>query len=235
MNSSDGLGAVRLVLSYIPSPGQSVVQLGPLQLRAYGLMLAIGVLAATKIAARRWKHRGGDPKIIGEIVVPVVIGGVIGARLYHLFTGYRWSRDGVAGAFEIWRGGLSIWGAVAGGLLALIVVARIKHLDALALADAIAPGVAIAQAIGRWGNWFNQELFGRPTGLPWALEIDRLRDRRRVPPVRGSLQSPPVRRAVCCELDVVRMAGSPRQLSISNASATQLTSLILAVASYAKE
>lgn len=173
LRRSYGLGAMRHVLSYIPSPNQNVIQLGASQLRAYGLMLALGVLAATKIATVRWKRRGGAPKVIGEIVVPVVIGGVIGARIYHLFTGYKWSRDGVAAAFEIWRGGLSIWGAVAGGLLALVVLARVKHLDVLALADAIAPGVAIAQAIGRWGNWFNQELFGRPTRLPWALEIDR--------------------------------------------------------------
>lgn len=160
------------MLAYIPSPDQSAIHLGPLQVRAYGLMIAVGVLAATKIAAVRWKSHGGDPKLIGEIAVPLLVGGVIGARIYHLFTGYNWSRDGIDGAFEIWRGGLSIWGAVAGGGIALVIVARIKHLDALALADAIAPGVAIAQAIGRLGNWFNQELFGRPTRLPWALEID---------------------------------------------------------------
>lgn len=164
---------MRRVLSYIPSPNQHVVQLGVFRLRAYGLMLALGILAATKIAAARWKRRGGDPRVIGEIVVPVVIGGVIGARIYHLFTGYSGNRDGVVGAFEIWRGGLSIWGVVTGGFLALIVPARVRHLDALALADAMAPGVAIAQAIGRWGNRYNQELFGRPTRLSWALEIDR--------------------------------------------------------------
>jgi prolipoprotein diacylglyceryl transferase len=160
------------MLGYIPSPAHGIVNLGPLQLHAYGLMLAIGVLVAAKIADVRWRRTGHDPKVIAEIAVPVVIGGVIGARVYHLFTGYKWSEGGITGAFEIWRGGLSIWGAVAGGLLAVLIISRRRHLDTLALLDAIAPGVVVAQAIGRWGNYFNQELFGRPSKLPWALEID---------------------------------------------------------------
>jgi prolipoprotein diacylglyceryl transferase len=159
-------------LAYIPSPKNGIVHIGPLPLHAYGLMLALGVLAAAYVAERRWAARGGDPKEIGQIAVPVVISGIIGARVYHLFTGYSWSAHGILGAFQIWKGGLSIWGAVAGGLIAVIVLARIRHLDVLVLMDVIAPGLAIAQAIGRWGNYFNQELFGRPTTLPWALEID---------------------------------------------------------------
>ena len=135
-------------------------------------MLALGVLAAATIADRRWRRAGNDSKVIGELAVPVVVAGVIGARIYHLFTGYKWSEDGIAGAFEIWKGGLSIWGAVAGGLLMVVFLARRRHLDTLALLDAIGPAVVVAQAIGRWGNWFNQELFGRPSKLPWALEID---------------------------------------------------------------
>ena len=160
------------MLGYIPSPAHGIVNLGPLELHAYGLMLAIGVLVAAKIADVRWRRTGHDPKVIAEIAVPVVIGGVIGARVYHLFTGYKWSEGGVLGAFEIWKGGLSIWGAVAGGLIAVVIISRRRHLDTLALLDAIAPGVVVAQAIGRWGNYFNQELFGRPSKLPWALEID---------------------------------------------------------------
>jgi phosphatidylglycerol---prolipoprotein diacylglyceryl transferase len=159
--------------AFLPSPAHGIVHVGPLPLHAYGLMLALGVLAAAKIAEVRWRRAGGDPKVISEIAIPVVIAGVVGARVYHLFTGYKWSEGGVVGAFEIWRGGLSIWGAVAGGLIAVIVMARIKHVDTLMLMDAIGPALAVAQAIGRWGNWFNQELFGRPTRLPWALEIDR--------------------------------------------------------------
>lgn len=160
------------ILASIPSPENGTVRIGPVPLHAYGLLIAMGVLAATTIAQRRWARRGHDPKEIADIAVPVVIGGVVGARVYHLFTGYDWSENGIAGTIEIWKGGLSIWGAVAGGLLVLGVVARRRHLDLLALMDAIGPAVAIAQAIGRWGNYFNQELFGRPTTLPWALEID---------------------------------------------------------------
>jgi phosphatidylglycerol---prolipoprotein diacylglyceryl transferase len=159
-------------VAFIPSPKHGIVHIGPLPLHAYGLMLAIGVLVATKVAETRWSRTGRDPKEFGAIVVPVVIAGVIGARVYHLFTGYKWSDGGLVGAFEIWKGGLSIWGAVGGGLIALLVLARRHHLDSLVLMDAIAPAVVLAQAIGRWGNYFNQELFGRPTKLPWALEID---------------------------------------------------------------
>jgi prolipoprotein diacylglyceryl transferase len=160
------------LLAFIPSPAHGIVQIGPLPLHAYGLMLALGVLAAAKIAETRWARQGNDPREIGAIAVPVVIAGVIGARLYHLFTGYDWSTGGIVGTVQIWRGGLSIWGAVIGGLLALVVVARRRRLDLLGLMDAIGPAVVIGQAIGRFGNYFNQELFGRPTTLPWGLKID---------------------------------------------------------------
>src|SRR5215471_10755288 len=133
----------------------------------YGLMLAIGVLVAAWIAEKRWAAAGHDPREIGQIAVPVIIGGVVGARVYHLFTGYKWSEGGNVGTVEIWKGGLSIWGAVA-----VVIMARRHKLDVLALMDALAPGIVLAQAIGRWGNYFNQELFGRPTTLPWGLEID---------------------------------------------------------------
>jgi len=158
--------------AFIPSPAHGILHLGPIQLHAYGLMLAIGVLVAAKIASVRWRQSGHNPKEIAEIAVPVVIAGVIGARIYHLFTGYKWDQDGLVGAVEIWRGGLSIWGAVGGGLLMVLYLAHRRNLDTLALLDAIGPAVVVAQAIGRWGNYFNQELFGRPTRLPWALEID---------------------------------------------------------------
>jgi prolipoprotein diacylglyceryl transferase len=136
-------------------------------------MLAIGVLVAARLAEPRAVARGFAPGTIASIGTWVVVGGVIGARVYHLFTGYSWSDRGFWGIFAIWRGGLSIWGAVGGGVLALWIVARRRHLDVVLLMDAIGPCVAVAQAIGRWGNWFNQELFGRPTSLPWGLEIDK--------------------------------------------------------------
>jgi prolipoprotein diacylglyceryl transferase len=161
-----------VTVAFIPSPKHGIVNIGPLPLHAYGLMLAIGVLVATKVAETRWARTGRDPKEFGAIVVPVVIAGVVGARIYHLFTGYKWSDGGFIGTFEIWKGGLSIWGAVGGGLIAVYVLARRRKLDTLMLVDVIAPGVVLAQAIGRWGNYFNQELFGRPTTLPWGLEID---------------------------------------------------------------
>ena len=126
-----------MTLAYIPSPKNGIVHIGPLPLHAYGLMLAIGVLVAAKIADVRWRRSGHDSKVIAEIAVPVVVGGVIGARVYHLFTGYKWSEGGVTGAFEIWKGGLSIWGAVAGGLIAVLIISRHRHLDTLALLDAI--------------------------------------------------------------------------------------------------
>jgi prolipoprotein diacylglyceryl transferase len=159
-------------LGYIPSPKNGIVHIGPLPLHAYGFMLALGVLAAAYVAEKRWAARGGDPKEIGSIAIPVVASGIVGARIYHLFTGYSWDEHGLAGTVQIWKGGLSIWGAVGGGLIAVIVMARVRHLDVYMLMDVIAPGLAIAQAIGRWGNYFNQELFGRPTELPWALQID---------------------------------------------------------------
>jgi prolipoprotein diacylglyceryl transferase len=160
------------MLGYIPSPAHGIVHIGPLQLHAYGLLLAIGVLVAARIADRRWRRIGNNPRVISEMAIPVVVAGIVGARIYHLFTGYKWSDGGVVGAFEIWKGGLSIWGAVGGGLIAVVFLARRRHLDTLLLLDAMGPAVVVAQAIGRWGNWFNQELFGRPSKLPWALEID---------------------------------------------------------------
>jgi prolipoprotein diacylglyceryl transferase len=160
------------MLASIPSPPFNDLEIGPFSLHLYGLMLALGVLAAYKIAERRYAQSGHDPSDISKIAVVVVICGVIGARVYHLFTGYDWNRDGISGAFQIWNGGLSIWGAVLGGLIGVLVMCWRLHLDAYSVMDAIGPGIAVAQAIGRWGNWFNQELFGRPTSLPWGLEVD---------------------------------------------------------------
>ena len=156
----------------IPSPSHNVVHLGPLPLHMYGICVALGVLVAVKIADVRWVKRGYPKGEVGEIAVWLVLAGAVGARVYHLFTGYNWHTGGIAGAFEVWKGGLSIWGAIIGGLIAAMVIARKRHMDKLALMDAVAPGLLAAQAIGRWGNYFNQEIFGGPTKLPWGLEID---------------------------------------------------------------
>jgi prolipoprotein diacylglyceryl transferase len=159
-------------IASIPSPPFNVIELGPIKIHIYGLCIAVGVIVAILIAEKRWKARGHDPSEVGRIALWIIGGGVVGARVYHLFTGYSWHDNGFWGIFEIWRGGVSIWGAVLGGAIATIIVARVRHLDTLALMDAFAPAIAVAQAIGRWGNYFNQELFGRPTSLPWGLEID---------------------------------------------------------------
>lgn len=158
-------------LSFIPSPDFNGFSIGPIRVNLYGLCIAIGILLAYWITRRRWEARGYDGSQISEILLWVVAAGVVGARVYHLFTGYSWDDGGVLGIFRIWEGGLSIWGAILGGGIAVIVLAKRKNLDLLALLDAIAPGLAVAQACGRWGNYFNQELFGKPTTLPWGLEI----------------------------------------------------------------
>ena len=160
------------LLASIPSPSRGVYHLGPLPFHLYGLTLAIGVVVATYLSEYRWKRMGHDPKEIGQIAVWVVIAGVIGARLYHVVTDYELYTHDPLKALQIWSGGLGIWRAVGGGAIAVVVLARKHHYDTLRLCDAIAPGVVLAQAIGRWGNYFNQELFGRPSTLPWAVEID---------------------------------------------------------------
>ena len=160
-------------LASIPSPAHGIFHVGPVPLHAYGLCIAVGILLAVRISERRWERRGHPRSDIGDIVIWIVIAGIVGARLYHVVTDYELYTHDPLKALFIWDGGLGIWGAVAGGAIAVLVLARRRHLDALALMDTLAPGVALAQAIGRWGNYFNQELFGRPTNLPWAIEIDR--------------------------------------------------------------
>ncbi len=156
-----------LSLGSIPSPSSG--NLGPFHM--YGVLLAIGVLVATFVGERRWRNRGYPKDGIYDIAFWVVIAGVIGARLYHVITDYQLFENDPFKAVQIWKGGLGIWGAVIGGGLAVVVVSRRRHMDTLAVMDCMAPGIILAQAIGRWGNWFNQELFGKPTTLPWGLEI----------------------------------------------------------------
>jgi prolipoprotein diacylglyceryl transferase len=164
-----------VVLASIPSPAHGVLHLGPLPLRGYALMVILGIVAAVAIGERRWVARGGEPGAVGEVAIWAVPAGLIGARIYHVATDpelyFGRGKDWV-GAFEIWNGGLAIWGAIAGGALGAWFVLHRRHVPLAAFADAVAPGLAVAQAIGRWGNYFNQELFGRVTHLPWGLEID---------------------------------------------------------------
>jgi prolipoprotein diacylglyceryl transferase len=160
------------VLASIPSPSSGAIELGPLNLRMYGVMIALGVVAAVWLANKRWVARGGDPEDIGAIAVWAVPAGLIGARLYHVITDWQRFEGRWLDAFKIWEGGLGIPGGMALGILVGVIVARRRGMDVLAALDAVAPALPLAQAIGRWGNWFNQELFGGPTDLPWGLEID---------------------------------------------------------------
>ena len=141
-------------------------------IRIYGITMAMGIAAATYIAHRRYSHTHNGSTAILDMFLPTVISGIIGARVYHLFTGYDWDSQGISGIIKLRNGGLSIWGAVAVGALAVFIQARIKKISFLELGDAIIPGLLVAQAIGRLGNYFNQELYGRELHAPWALRVD---------------------------------------------------------------
>ncbi|MGN6782582.1 MAG: prolipoprotein diacylglyceryl transferase, partial [Marmoricola sp.] len=161
-----------LVPLSIPSPEQGVWHLGPFPVRAYALCIIAGVVAAVWLGERRWQQRGGRPGEVTDIALWAVPFGLVGARLYHVATDHElYFPQNPVGALEIWNGGLAIWGGIAGGALGAWIACRRRGICLPILADALAPGLLLAQAIGRWGNYFNQELFGRPTTLPWALEI----------------------------------------------------------------
>jgi prolipoprotein diacylglyceryl transferase len=159
----------------IPSPSDGVWHLGPLPLRGYALCIILGIVVAIWIGERRWVARGGRPGDVQDLSLWAVPFGLVGGRLYHVATDwekYFGGDNNPVTALYVWRGGLGVWGAVAFGALGVVVGARLKGIRLLPILDAMAPGVLIAQAIGRWGNWFNQELYGKPTDLPWGLEID---------------------------------------------------------------
>jgi prolipoprotein diacylglyceryl transferase len=164
-----------LTLLSIPSPSEGVWHLGPLPIRAYAFAIIFGVFAAVWTGERRWVARGGRPGQIGDIALWAVPAGLVGARAWHVATDhdlYFGKGGDPVGALEIWHGGLGIWGAIAGGLLGAWFYCRRHGILLRPLADALAPSLLLAQVIGRFGNYFNQELFGRPTTQPWGLEID---------------------------------------------------------------
>lgn len=166
--------ALMTVLS-IPSPADGVWNLGPVPIRGYALSIILGIVLAIWIGERRWVARGGRSGEISDLAVWAVPFGLIGGRLYHVATDYQLyfgEGENPVTALYVWRGGLGVWGAIAMGALGVVIGARRKGIRLLPVLDAMAPGVLVAQAVGRWGNWFNQELFGRPTDLPWGLEID---------------------------------------------------------------
>jgi len=159
----------------IPSPSQGVWQLGPLPIRGYALCIIVGIVLAVWIADRRYRARGGRRGLVGDVAIWAVPFGIIGGRLYHVATSwqpYFGSGGHPLDAFKIWEGGLGIWGAIALGGVGAWIGCRRQGVVLPPFADAAAPAFLVAQAMGRWGNWFNQELFGRPTTLPWGLQID---------------------------------------------------------------
>jgi phosphatidylglycerol---prolipoprotein diacylglyceryl transferase len=163
------------MLSYLPSPARGVWHAGPIPIRAYALCILAGIVVAVLLTQKRWVARGGHADEVLDITVWAVPFGIVGGRLYHVITDpelyFGAGRDPVK-AFYIWDGGLGIWGAVALGAVGAWIGCRQRGVSLTLFADALAPGLILAQAIGRWGNYFNQELFGSPTTLPWALRID---------------------------------------------------------------
>jgi prolipoprotein diacylglyceryl transferase len=164
-----------MLLGYIPSPSKGTFHLGPLTLHMYGLMLLLGIAGCIWLTGRRWVRWGGDWDLVFRVALWGVIAGVIGARAYHDLT--SWNQDPAIhqhwwGFAAVWDGGLGIWGAIPAGVLAGAWVVRRSGNSIRLMMDAVAPGLLLAQGIGRWGNYWNQELYGKPTKLPWALKID---------------------------------------------------------------
>ena len=159
----------------IPSPSSSVWHIGPIPIRAYALCILTGVFVAVWWSDRRYRARGGEPEVVLDVAIVAVPAGIIGARIYHVLSSpeaYFGPNGDLALIPQVWLGGLGIWGGTAGGVLAGVLLLRHRGLRVAPLADAVAPALLVAQAIGRLGNWFNQELYGAPTTLPWGLQID---------------------------------------------------------------
>jgi prolipoprotein diacylglyceryl transferase len=160
------------VLASIPSPDTSVVHIGPLTIHMYGVMLLLAIVACVVLTGIRWTRMGGDWDLVLRVAVWGVAAGIVGARLYHVITSWNEVPHTWWGPFAVWKGGLGVWGGILFGTLAGAYVVKRAGQSVFLFMDAIAPGLLLAQAIGRWGNYWNQELFGKPSDLPWALQID---------------------------------------------------------------
>ena len=163
-------------VAYLPSPSQSVWHLGPIPVRAYALCIVLGIIVALWLGARRMRERNGKAEDVWDVAGWAIVFGIIGGRLYHVVTDPELYFEGKPGtspidAFKIWDGGLGIWGAIALGALGAWIGCRRHGLSIVVFADVVAPGIVLAQGIGRWGNWFNNELYGGPTSLPWGLQV----------------------------------------------------------------
>jgi len=161
-----------VILASIPSPSSGSVHVGPFTIHMYGLMLLLGIAAAVALTGVRWTRRGGNWDLVFQAAVWGVAAGVVGARIYHDITSWNEVPHTWWGPFAVWEGGLGIWGGIACGVAAGAIVVRRAGASVTLMMDCVAPGLLLAQAIGRWGNYWNQELFGKPTSLPWGLEID---------------------------------------------------------------
>jgi prolipoprotein diacylglyceryl transferase len=160
------------LIASIPSPKTGEFHLGPLLVHAYGLLYGVAVVAAVLIARRRWVARGGSAELVDEVALWGFPAGLIGGRLYHVITSWNEVPHTWWGPFAVWKGGLGIWGGIALGVIVGLWRVRRRGEDVPAFMDAAGvPALLVAQSIGRVGNWFNQELFGKPTDLPWGLEI----------------------------------------------------------------
>jgi prolipoprotein diacylglyceryl transferase len=167
---------MRPVIASIPSPDHGFFEIGPVTIHAYGLMLLLAIAVCIVVTGLRWTKRpgpdGGDWDLLLRIAVWAVAAGIVGARLYHVITSWSEVPDPKwQGIFEVWKGGLGVWGGIFLGTVVGAIVAKRAGKNPFALMDAAAPGLLFAQGIGRIGNWWNQELFGKPTDLPWGLEI----------------------------------------------------------------
>jgi prolipoprotein diacylglyceryl transferase len=160
-------------LAFIPSPGTGTLDLGPLTIHMYGLTLLVAIAACILLTGYRWTKRGGDWDLVLKVAVWGVAAGIIGARIYHDITSWdEVSSPKWKGVFAVWEGGLGVWGGIFLGCLVGAIVVRREGARVRDMMDAVAPGLLLAQGIGRWGNWWNQELYGKPTDLPWGLKID---------------------------------------------------------------
>lgn len=165
-----------MIPTVLPSPTVGVLELGPLTIHAYALCILAGIGVAIWMGDRRMRDRGGEPGVVLDIAMWAVPFGIVGGRIYHVITTpqpYFGEGGSPIDALKIWQGGLGIWGAIALGALGAWIGTRKEGIRFLAFADAVVPGVLVAQAMGRWGNWFNNEIYGEKTDLPWALEIHR--------------------------------------------------------------
>lgn len=169
------LTTLSTVATGIPSPSQGVWWLGPIPLRAYGIIIVTGMIIAVLISRKRYAARGGDGEMLFDLAMWMLPLSIIGARIYHVLANAHYYFASAERMWEIpriWEGGIAIWGGILAGALVVVVFMR-RHGQRIGpMADAIAPTILLAQALGRWGNYFNQELFGSPTTLPWGLRID---------------------------------------------------------------